>query len=94
MNTSELKILDAPITSQDYRKYLNSGTWKATREKAIKKSHALCTICGASKKIVVHHKTYKRIGRERLPDLQVLCHVCHVNKHIKENIFVRFVECK
>jgi hypothetical protein len=31
--------------------------------------------------LVVHHKTYARITRESLGDLEVLCRHCHDTKH-------------
>lgn len=32
-------------------------------------------------KIHIHHKTYARVGRERMEDLEVLCEACHFAEH-------------
>lgn len=29
----------------------------------------------------IHHKTYERLGAERMEDLEVLCHGCHARHH-------------
>lgn len=34
-------------------------------------------MCQSRFRLQVHHKTYARLGKERLEDLQVLCFNCH-----------------
>jgi hypothetical protein len=41
-----------------------------------------CELCKSADRLNVHHKTYKRICRERITDLAVLCERCHTNSHL------------
>lgn len=36
-----------------------------------------CEKCLRPNRLVIHHVTYKRLGRERMSDLQVVCFFCH-----------------
>lgn len=40
----------------------------------------------------MHHKTYKRLGKERLTDLILLCEDCHLELHYRvkedDNVFL------
>jgi hypothetical protein len=36
-----------------------------------------CERCGYAHELQLHHKTYERLGRELISDLEVLCHQCH-----------------
>lgn len=65
----------------DYYKYIQSSAWKKKRAKAIRHHGGKCSICGTTEAIQVHHKTYARLGRERMKDLQLLCEPCHENHH-------------
>lgn len=68
----------------DYISYIHSNRW-------IDKKHSLwlardhdCSICKkllTEKLSVLHHRTYKRLGREELGDLVFLCHDCHHKIH-------------
>lgn len=40
-----------------------------------------CQRCTAAGRLEVHHRTYRRFGRELLADVQVLCWSCHRKKH-------------
>jgi hypothetical protein len=41
-----------------------------------------CWCCGAAEEVLdLHHKTYKRLGKERLTDLCRLCRYCHKQVH-------------
>lgn len=74
---------------QDYRKYLNSSHWKSVKVKLLRSklvqrdSNGLpvCEACGANKKLHVHHRTYKTIGKERIMDLALVCELCHMYIH-------------
>lgn len=62
--------------------YLISPHWRQTRKKKIKIVGAKCQRCKRKDRpLDVHHKTYKRIGHERMSDLEVLCRECHDLKH-------------
>lgn len=65
----------------DYREYIWSPAW--TEVKRRYRTSGLpqdCYICGADR-VDLHHKTYKRLGRERLTDLLPLCREHHSAAH-------------
>jgi 5-methylcytosine-specific restriction endonuclease McrA len=61
----------------EYHAYLRSPEWEAKKLKMFQLRGRHCERCGSRKDIEVHHKTYKRLGRERYEDLEVLCGYCH-----------------
>jgi len=66
----------------DYHKYMASDTWAAKRVAAFKALGRNCKVCGTAKNIQVHHKTYKRLGRENVAkDLVILCQKHHSALH-------------
>lgn len=65
----------------NYSDYLLTNHWKETRKTAIKHHGNKCHDCGADRNLEVHHLTYKRLGREKMRDLQVLCYNCHRLRH-------------
>lgn len=71
----------------DYQKYINSARWKTKRKKAIAHYGGKCAVCGSTQNLTVHHKTYKRFGREKLKDLEVLCRDCHCIEHENKGYF-------
>ena len=64
-----------------YKKYLLSRAWKRKRDKVLKRANYKCQICKTRNAWQVHHKTYKRIFKERLSDLVAICGVCHQGEH-------------
>jgi 5-methylcytosine-specific restriction endonuclease McrA len=66
-----------------YRKfYLTSVHWRFTRWRKktlmlFTKGSVRCEKCGSERYLHIHHITYKRLGRERMSDLQVICRQCH-----------------
>lgn len=66
-----------------YEEYLKSNKWKTKRKEKAEEQNYICQKC--NKKIMcnyhIHHKTYKRLGNERLSDLQFLCEECHNKLH-------------
>lgn len=60
-----------------YRSYIRSDAWRALRGQALRRAGHRCSWCGTSKRLHVHHRTYKRLGHEQPRDLQVLCCRCH-----------------
>lgn len=67
-----------------YREYLSGDHWQDVRRrywasKLAKK--ACCAGCGATSKLNLHHRTYKRIGEEWLTDLILACRDCHGEIH-------------
>ena len=70
-----------------YQQYLQSDHWQDVRKRYWKsKLHdGSCWACGEKNKpLQLHHKTYKRIGKERLNDLILLCGMCHKDVHTLE----------
>ena len=66
---------------KSYKQYLKSDAWKIKRDKVIKRANSWCEICKVKRAWQVHHKTYKRIFRERLSDLIATCETCHKAEH-------------
>ena len=69
--------------SISYKEYLKSSAWKYLKNLSIKAAEGRCQLCNSNKKLEVHHRTYERIGEERIADLIVLCHNCHGRFHDK-----------
>ena len=65
-----------------YKKYLASPEWKGRKERWFRsRPGCCCEVCGSSKKIILHHLTYARVGKERDSDLMPLCNGCHLKLH-------------
>mgnify|MGYP001596766003 CR=1 FL=1 len=77
------------LRAMNYDDYLKTIHWKNTRTRAIKFYGSYCSICGNQHNLQVHHLNYKRIGREKLSDLQVLCGGCHANEHEGKSLFAK-----
>lgn len=71
-----------------YKQYLKSEHWLNVKRRFRASSFCKneCRICGNKKNLHIHHKTYKRVGNERLSDLEELCASCHksLHKHLKK----------
>lgn len=67
-----------------YQQYLQSDHWKDVRSRfwASKLCHNKCESCGATRNLQVHHRSYTRLGNERLNDLMLLCGDCHWGTHL------------
>lgn len=74
LTTEELKALP-------YQLYLRTEHWRVTRLAALRRAQRRCNRCGSKRKLQVHHKTYKNLGRELPADLEVLCRICHAAHH-------------
>lgn len=66
-----------------YLTYLNSPSWRATRNRALRLANYRCQKCGGKRELQVHHLSYERLGREWDQDLEVLCDDCHREHHIE-----------
>ena len=82
--SSKLKSLKI----NNYKTYLESQHWqdlkkKYYKSKLVKKinNKIVCFSCEQSKPLSLHHKTYKRMGNEKLNDLVLLCQDCHDLAH-------------
>lgn len=63
-----------PATYQDY---LQSFEWQIKRQQVIDIWGGRCALCNSGGSLEVHHRTYERLGNERLTDLLPLCDDCH-----------------
>lgn len=64
-----------------YQAYINSPEWAERRKLKFAQVGRHCQECGTTERLEVHHLTYDRFMNERLEDLQVLCHFCHMSEH-------------
>lgn len=93
------------LSFKDYAEYIHSAIWKnfktkfmshSKRVKTMTKKYGrvVCESCHSADFINLHHRTYTRIGVERMGDVVILCRNCHsaVHKyhkdHSKQNIFM------
>ncbi len=67
----------------DYASYIQSARWAHLRDIALEHYGDACALCGSPHDLNVHHRTYDRLGKERLSDLTVLCRACHAHHHGK-----------
>ena len=65
------------VTKANYHQYLRSGDWRRFRELVIQLRGYRCQLCQDTKKIEVHHMSYKRVGSEDLRDVLIVCNSCH-----------------
>ena len=72
---------------EDYKAYLNSPKWQATRKRLYREYEYRCAMCGSPKNLQVHHITYENIGEEKDEDLTVLCRECHTGLHAGKTFF-------
>ena len=72
------------LDGESYQSYLRSPHWKDLRRRFFKSKlfRGRCDVCGnPDVRLSVHHKTYKRLGREWLMDLMAVCDGCHGKVH-------------
>ena len=67
----------------DYREYLVSDDWIVQKQIIMEMKNNCCEKCGSQNKLQLHHKTYERLGFEKLSDLILLCAKCHKQEHNK-----------
>lgn len=65
------------LQSFDYRQYINSDYWVQRKALYFKTHPKVCTVCGATDKIHLHHINYDSVGYEGDCDLEPLCENCH-----------------
>ena len=75
------------MNKTEYKKYLNSKHWLDVRKryKESKLNKGCCYCCKRKNNLNLHHKTYKRVGKENIDDLMFLCQECHTKEHKKLN---------
>ncbi len=83
-----------PITSErlvelramPYSEYLKTQEWIRRRQIALKIVEHRCQLCNSSDSLQVHHRTYQRLGCEKMGDLLVLCAECHTLFHERRRL--------
>lgn len=81
-----------PVTCTDtgevvynYQDYLRTRHWKELKEKVTASRHGQrCSCCHSKENLNLHHKTYERIGKERLKDMVFLCREHHLLVHERD----------
>jgi hypothetical protein len=75
----EARAHDAVETrrKQMYHSYLESPEWRSIRGQALQRAEGRCQVCNAANGLQAHHRTYRRLGGERIEDVTILCRRCH-----------------
>lgn len=66
-----------------YEDYLSSTRWNRRKHAFYGRNENSCAACSSKRRLVVHHLSYERLGRERDEDLVVLCWDCHDELHLR-----------
>lgn len=76
------KCLDTKEVAFTYKDYLKTEHWKNIKMKMKNSKYKyMCYSCKSKTKLQLHHKSYKRVGNEKLTDLIWLCEDCHKKTH-------------
>jgi len=67
--------IEKPPTEYDI--YLLSAWWKQFRRIVLEWWSYRCCWCNSDLKVEVHHRTYERLGQEKIQDCVCLCRECH-----------------
>jgi phage terminase large subunit GpA-like protein len=60
-----------------YEAHIRSARWRNMKLDMIRLRGDRCEHCGRQTTLHLHHKTYERLGRELIADLELLCARCH-----------------
>lgn len=74
-----------------YSDYLKSEHWKNLKKEVLSR-RGQCQNCTIKKKLLLHHKNYNCLFKEKDSDLIVLCFDCHHRKHKKKKFKTRGVD--
>lgn len=69
-----------------YADYMLSPDWARRKRRYYQRHRKRCRACRATERIHLHHKTYKRLGREWDRDLVPLCEDCHARVHTTQKL--------
>jgi 5-methylcytosine-specific restriction endonuclease McrA len=66
-----------------YAEFLESDYWAGVKAKARRRKHfRVCKMCGSTKNINLHHRSYKQLGQvHELINIVALCQECHKSIH-------------
>jgi len=73
------------MTKAEYEDYLRSPRWVAM-SRDVRRFRRECEKCSFPYELNVHHRTYERLGHERMSDLIVLCRSCHARTHFLDDL--------
>jgi len=64
----KIKCVDTNEIVHSYGEYLTTHHWQRVRQLAFQKSGGFCVCCKRllSNSFICHHRTYRRVGRERI----------------------------
>jgi hypothetical protein len=71
----------APRSGAVYCVHIQSIAWKQLRDTTLRRDKYRCQDCLNQIHLQVHHRTYARLGAERIDDLETLCETCHRKRH-------------
>jgi hypothetical protein len=69
-----------------YERRIKSVAWKNMRRDVMRLRGAKCERCERTIDLALHHKTYERLGRELLSDLELLCSNCHKRADVERSV--------
>ncbi len=76
----------AELRAMPYQDYLRTQDWLRRRAVKLEISEYRCQLCNSSEGLQVHHRTYERLGCEKMGDLIVLCKECHALFHERRRL--------
>jgi hypothetical protein len=92
VNTYSIPMRLMELGYKNYKDYLRSDHWQSFRKRffsesaickrlTIKFGRPVCQYCHSGRNLNIHHRTYKRLGGERLSDVVLVCQDCHKRIH-------------
>jgi 5-methylcytosine-specific restriction endonuclease McrA len=69
------------LRNMPYKRYLLTPHWERVKKSAYGRFGKVCFSCSKTRKIEVHHLSYKNRGCENMEDLMLLCEDCHEMVH-------------
>lgn len=76
----EQEKLARSLEKPKYSEYIKSKTWQYKKRRLLGEKPK-CAVCSTIQNVHIHHKSYKRLGKERKEDLVALCGQCHRTFH-------------
>lgn len=71
-----------PLGKACYTCYMDSEEWVTAKERKFRTVPVKeCELCSSTNNLDIHHATYDNLGDEKMDDLQILCHECHIETY-------------
>ena len=74
-----------------YKDYLRSEHWKQLKREVLSR-RSFCQNCTSKSKLLLHHKNYDCLFKEKDSDLIVMCFDCHHKQHKKRNFKIKGID--